>query len=215
MQRCREITEKLMAHPLNSYFMQPVDPLKDGLTGYDSVIKRKMDLGTIQSNLRANKYASPLEWYQDVVLVYQNALDYHDPLSVWHKIAEYSLRQFRSEAIGLGCATPQEWYALVGATTQKLKASIADGPVPQVVDPLVLSIVKKADTMPPPSSQAIAELVEKVNARIDDESVRFDVLCILRETQPGLKVDGDALSIDADKLSQLALNALALYVRAQ
>ena len=69
--------------------------------------------------------------------------------------------------------------------------------------------------MPPPSSQAIAELVEKINSRIEDENVHFDVLCILKETQPGLKIEGDSLTIDADKLSQLALNALLLYVKAQ
>lgn len=215
MQRCKEITAKLMEHPLNSYFTHPVNPLKEGLVGYDDVIKKKMDLGTIQSNLKSNKYTSPHEWYQDVELVYQNALKYHPATSIWHSIAKYSLKQFQTEAIGIGCTTPKEWYCLVGETMKKLKKNIANGPVPQVIDPLVLSIVKKADSMPPPSSQAIAELVEKINSRIEDENVHFDVLCILKETQPGLKIEGDSLTIDADKLSQLALNALLLYVKAQ
>ncbi|KAH0788930.1 Bromodomain containing protein [Histomonas meleagridis] len=215
MRRCREITEKLMEKPINSYFMHPVNPVKEGLTGYDDIIEKKMDLSTILNKIKANEYGSAREWYQDVLLVYENALKYHDPSTIWYAIAKYGLKQFQSEAIGMECETPQEWYDLVGKTMRKLSENISNGPVPQGVDPLVLSIVKKADTMPPPSSQTIAELVEKLNSQIGDDNIHFDVLCILKETQPSLKIEGESMTIDADKLSPLSLNALSLYVKAQ
>jgi hypothetical protein len=211
--RCRAITQSLLDHPLNFEFSRPVDP-KDGLDDYYSVITRPMDLGTVLSKLNDDAYQTPLEWYGDVCLVFENARLYHPPASMWHGIATYNLAEFKKIALGFGCRDPQEWYTKVCETMLKLQTVIAESPVPQGIDPMILSIIRKAESLPPLAAQSIADVVEKINGQIKDDGVKYDILCLLKETEPGLKIEGDKITIDADVLSDLTLNALSMYVKA-
>lgn len=213
--RCKAITHELKDRPLNVYFLKPVDPEKEGLPGYFDVITKPMDLSTVQAKLNNDQYTSPLDWYHDVILVYDNALTYHKPDTIWHKIALYNLQEFKKLALGIGCNDPQTWYDMVNNTMFKLSTAMADGPVPQGIDPLILSVLRKAEEMVPPSSQSIAEMVDRINKRIDHEDVKYDILCILKETQPDLKIDGEKMAIDADNLSVDSLKALSLYIKSK
>jgi hypothetical protein len=134
--------------------------------------------------------------------------------SMRHHIAAYNFAEFKKMALGFGCADPQHWYDMVSQTMLKLSQSVAQSPVPQGVDPLIQSISRKAESMPPAAGQSIADLVDKINKRIEDDNVKYDVLCLLKETQPSLKIDGEKLTIDADTLDQRTVNALILYLKA-
>lgn len=214
MQRCKAITEELKKRPLNIYFLNPVDPVKESLENYDKIVTTPMDFDTIERRLNSSFYNAPIEWYNDVCLVYENALKYHPKESIFHQIAEYNLNEFKKKAIGFACSDPQQWYDMVTQAMNKLSKEIARGPVPQGVDPLILSIVKRAENEAPPNPQVIAEVVEKINVMLKSDDVRYDVLCILKETEPNLKIQGEKLPIDADSLSHRSVNALAMYVRA-
>ncbi|OHT06577.1 Bromodomain containing protein [Tritrichomonas foetus] len=210
LSRCKALTSDLTERPLNSYF---IDPVKN-LDNYFEIIKTPMDYRTINNNLKNDKYSSALEWYNDVCLIYDNAMTYHPKGSVFHSIAKYNKKEFQKLALGIGCPDPQSWYDLTCKTMQKLSTAIANGPVPQGIDPLLLSIVKKAELMPPPTPQLIADLVAKINGKLEDQNIKLDVMSLLKETQPSLKIDGEKLTIDADSLSDITLNALSLYVKA-
>jgi hypothetical protein len=210
---CKAITRDLLDRPLNASFSKPIDTRQESLSGYSEVVDRPMDLGTIDAKLTENAYATPHDWYTDVCLVYQNALRFHAPGTAYHQIAEYNLAEFQKMAIGFNCSDPQHWYDMVNIAMAKLSRTIASGPVPQGIDPLILSIIKKAGSMLPPTPQLIADLVERVNTKLDDEIVKYDLLSLLKETEPDLKMEGDKVSIDADSLSELTLNALLLYLK--
>jgi hypothetical protein len=173
-----------------------------------------MDLGTVLSKLTENSYPTPLDWYNDVCLVFENARLYHSPESMWHGIATYNLAEFKKTALGFGCHDAQEWYAKVCEAMLKLQTAIAESPVPQGIDPMILSIIRKAEPLLPLAAQSIADVVDKVNGLIEDDSVKYDILCLLKETEPGLKIEGDKITINADVLSDLTLNALSMYVKA-
>jgi hypothetical protein len=212
--RCKQITHELLERPLNLEFSKPADPEKGELHGYLDVIRRPMDLGTIEATLNQDGYATPLEWYNDVCLVYDNAMKFHPQGSFWWAIAHYNMMEFKRMAIGFGCSDPQQWYDWVSQTMFKLNKYISNGPVPQAIDPLILSVKKKAESMLPPTPQSIADLVDKINRRMEEDDIRYDVLCLLNQTQPNLKIDGPEFTIDADTLTDVTLNALSLYVKA-
>lgn len=215
MQRCKAITDELKKRPLNSYFLKPVDPEKEGLENYRKIVTTPMDFETIEKRLNSQYYNAPIDWYNDVCLVYENALKYHPKESIFHQIAEYNLNEFKKKAIGFACSEPHQWYEMVTQAMNKLSKEIARGPVPQGVDPLILSIVKRAENeLPPPQPKVIAEVVEKINTMIEDDNVRYDVLCILKETEPNLKIAGEKMTIDADGLLPASVNTLSLYLKA-
>lgn len=199
-----------MEKPLNSYFAAPA---KD-LDKYYEIIENPMDFDTITKKLKNEKYSSALDWYKDVCLIYDNAMKYHQEGTVYYNIAKYKKKEFEKIAIGIGCPDPQSWYDLTCQTMTKLSEIIANGPVPQSIDPMLLTISKKAELMPPPTSQSIADIVAKLNEKIENDIVRLDVITLLKETQSNLKIEGEKLTINADSLSNTTLNALSLYVKA-
>jgi hypothetical protein len=212
--RCKTITQELLDNGLNQEFSHPVDPEMDGLKDYRARVPNPMDLRTISAKLNEETYTTPLEWYNDVCLVFENARAYHHPSTLWHQIATYNLEEFKKTAYGFGCRDAQEWYTKVNEAMLNLQVAISASPVPQGIDPMILSIIKRAESQPPLASQSIADVVERINQQIEDENVRYDVLSLLKETEPGLKIEGDKVTINADTLTDLSLNALSLYVKA-
>ena len=214
LNRCKNITKEVMEQPINVYFRKL--KLKE-LPGYLDYVKKPMDLETINNNLNEGIYKTPGQWYTDMVLVYQNAMTYHRPDVIWHSIADYCLNSFKQKAHEIQTADVQKWYELLNKRLYKLTETIARSPIPQIVDPLVLSTIKKAETIPPPSTSTIPYFVEKINKLATDESCRRDIICILHDSQPDLKIsdEKEEFSIDADSLSSTTLNALILYVNAR
>ena len=69
------------------HFLIPVDHVALGLPDYPKVIKRPMDLGTIQRRLDAHRYQHPSEFVDDMRLVWSNAVAYNKPASPVHAAA--------------------------------------------------------------------------------------------------------------------------------
>jgi hypothetical protein len=213
--QCKAIMSDLIERPLNASFLKPVDPRQDGLDGYNDIISHPMDLGTIESKLTKDGYLTALEWYNDVCLVYENAIRYHSPGRLWHEIAQYNLAEFKKMALGFGCTDPQQWYQMLTQAMSTLNTRILDGPIPQGIDPMIPAIIAKAQTMLPPTPQLIADVVHKINAKLEDDVVRYDLRCLLADLEPSLKLDGENVTVDADSLSEWTVNALDLYIKSQ
>ena len=71
-----------------------MDAKRLGLTDYFDVIKRPMDLGTIQTNLKRHSYKSFLEYRDDVVLTFDNAMQYNPPDNYVHGLAAKCKKRF-------------------------------------------------------------------------------------------------------------------------
>ncbi|XHG01161.1 hypothetical protein AWENTII_004559 [Aspergillus wentii] len=61
------------------FYREPVDPVKMNIPHYPQIIKRPMDLGTIERRLKANDYKTADAVIEDFYLMVQNALTFNGP----------------------------------------------------------------------------------------------------------------------------------------
>lgn len=77
MDRCRQILKELHEADAQSIFASPVDPIAHGIPNYFDIIKKPMDLGTIQTKIDHNEIDSPEEFARLVRLTFENAVTYN------------------------------------------------------------------------------------------------------------------------------------------
>jgi E1A/CREB-binding protein len=58
-------------------FRSPVDPINLGIPDYLDIIKKPMDMGTIEDKLKKGEYSDPWEYVDDVWLMFDNAWLYN------------------------------------------------------------------------------------------------------------------------------------------
>ncbi|CAI5506712.1 unnamed protein product [Closterium sp. Naga37s-1] len=86
---CGALLKRIMSHRFSWVFNVPVDAEKLKLHDYHTVIKNPMDLGTINTRLKASGYQHPDELHNDVLLVWSNAMTYNgEGNDVYHMAAE-------------------------------------------------------------------------------------------------------------------------------
>ena len=87
---CKEILDMLFKDPRVLPFERPVDPEEFGLKDYFKIIKKPMDLGTVDRKLRKGEYDKEnldTEFYADVSLVFGNAMKYNTKGDPVHELA--------------------------------------------------------------------------------------------------------------------------------
>ena len=72
-----DVMKQLLDHPLAVMFLDPVDPIRDEAPDYDLKIKKRMDLSTINRNLENKTYTKVHQWKEDVMLTFNNAINYN------------------------------------------------------------------------------------------------------------------------------------------
>lgn len=85
---CSSLLQRLMKHKHGWVFNEPVNVKALGLHDYHDIIKHPMDLGTIKTRLSQNWYKSPMEFAEDVRLVFRNAMTYNPRGQDVHVMAE-------------------------------------------------------------------------------------------------------------------------------
>ncbi|KAF1335992.1 Dynein heavy chain, partial [Globisporangium splendens] len=75
--RCVYFHERLAAHPLSWPFLAPVDPVAMNLPTYLDIISSPMDLSTMWTKLQAHEYDSPDAYRRDMVLMFENAIEFN------------------------------------------------------------------------------------------------------------------------------------------
>ncbi|KNC99009.1 uncharacterized protein SPPG_05959 [Spizellomyces punctatus DAOM BR117] len=76
---CARILKKLQRHPNAQAFLQPVDPVALNIPQYFDIIKRPMDLSTIQKKLESGEYKASDEFRDDVNLMLNNCFRFNLP----------------------------------------------------------------------------------------------------------------------------------------
>eukprot|EP00457_Paulinella_chromatophora_P016480 gb/GEZN01017297.1/.p1 GENE.gb/GEZN01017297.1/~~gb/GEZN01017297.1/.p1 ORF type:complete len:213 (+),score=41.69 gb/GEZN01017297.1/:38-676(+) len=94
MQRCMSILKHLQEKPEAQPFLEPVDWEFYNLMDYPEVIKKPMDLGTIQTCIETGKYPNIDKFASDVRLVWKNAMLYNQPGSEIYTTAEKLSKAF-------------------------------------------------------------------------------------------------------------------------
>lgn len=207
--RLNQIIQNLCKMPLNSYFIMPD---YDSLVGYKDIIKTQMDFSTIQDKIQNHIYKSRKEWYDDIILIYDNAIEYHKITSLWGQIADFQKKLFIKKYFPLTWETPQEWYSYLSKAIKKLNHVLSENPISQGIDPVLSTIIETARTFPPVQNKLISESMNLLNEKMSNPASRWSVIKILKETQPDF-VLADQLTIKAEKLCDHALNSLALYAQ--
>lgn len=214
---CKSFMLDFMERPLNYTFKNPADPERDNLPNYYTIVQNPMDLTTVKNKLFNGQYQTTAQWYRDVCLIYENAIAYHtySQNQLWIEISKHLLKEFQSQAKRFNVSDEAEWNEVYKIYFEKLGKAIEKSKVPQGIDDLVQSCIKRAESMPPIQDAELADLGPKLKALVEDESKKLCVLAILKKTQKDLSVpkDSDTLTIELDKLNITALNVINLYVR--
>ena len=77
---CQEVIKELTSTRnwvLNQYFMHPVDPVALNIPTYFQIVKKPMDLSTVQSKLDNNAYEKAKDFEDDVRLVFRNCYKFN------------------------------------------------------------------------------------------------------------------------------------------
>lgn len=96
-ENCRSLINVLLNDIYAAPFSEPVDPEKLGLPDYFDIIKSPMDLGTIKTNVEKCLYTDLEDFYEDVRLVFSNAILYNGEKSSVGSMAKTLLGIFEKE----------------------------------------------------------------------------------------------------------------------
>lgn len=78
-------------------FLQPVDPIALNLPDYTTIIKQPMDLSTIEDKLLNEEYKTPEEFYQDVMLMFNNCYLYNPKTLPIYQMAQEMEKIFKEK----------------------------------------------------------------------------------------------------------------------
>ena len=95
--KCLEVLKGLQAHEHGWVFAIPVNPVELGLDDYFEIIKKPMDLGTIQKKLESGSYHSFEDFRSDVRLTFENAMKYNEERTVVHEMAKELKKKFETD----------------------------------------------------------------------------------------------------------------------
>ena len=88
---CQETLNHLKSRPyagMADPFLLPVDPVALNIPQYHNIIKKPMDLGTIQTALNNNQYENAKEFEADVRLVFSNCYKFNPPQDGVHQMGK-------------------------------------------------------------------------------------------------------------------------------
>jgi bromodomain-containing factor 1 len=77
---CESVLAELMKPKYSKFsypFLAPVDPVALNIPSYLKIIKKPMDFGTIEKNLKAGQYQTAKDFYNDAQLVFQNCYKFN------------------------------------------------------------------------------------------------------------------------------------------
>ncbi|KAJ2963288.1 hypothetical protein NQZ79_g1638 [Umbelopsis isabellina] len=80
--RCRKALDEMKKPQYNNIawpFLLPVDPVAWGIVGYFDVVKKPMDISTVEKKLNANEYANVTDFEQDVRQIFINCYLFNTP----------------------------------------------------------------------------------------------------------------------------------------
>ena len=86
--KCTKVLNALKRNANAGPFLEPVDPVALGIPTYFDIIKKPMDLSTVEKKIKNHDYDSPEQFENDVRLIWNNAMTFNPPGSQVHRMAE-------------------------------------------------------------------------------------------------------------------------------
>ncbi|EAY15358.1 Bromodomain containing protein [Trichomonas vaginalis G3] len=85
-----DFTNYLLDHPLSILFRYPVDPVNDQVPDYFETVHNPMDLTTVRDKISRKSYSDSFEWKADIMLIWNNAIEYHSKKKATKYIVDYA-----------------------------------------------------------------------------------------------------------------------------
>lgn len=204
---CENITEELVKNPLSMLFLRPFKSAdKTMMANYMAKIKEPMDLSLVTKKLKSGSYNNYLEWKEDMLLIFQNAINFNQVTSLLGGISIYLKKKFlqRIEEIEIANIRTYE--------DKLIKASKKLGNLLECV-PEECCLIKNFDNVSPElndfSFSRFHGLAESLNT-ITKNGFGEEIYRVLENTDPRFKDDPD-YKVDLSKLSRHALLSLESY----
>ncbi|XP_078179386.1 transcription factor GTE6-like [Carex rostrata] len=220
----RQITTHKWAWP----FMKPVDVEGLGLHDYHEIIKKPMDIGTIQNRMEGkdemNRYKNVREIYADVRLVFKNAMLYNDDTNDVHVMARTLLEKFEEKWLQLLPKVIEE------ETRQKEEEAQASANVVMAQEASISTLARETDNELSELSSQLQELrrlaIESCRKMTSEEKRKLGTwlsklspedlnkaLEIIAQDNPNFQYTAEEVDLDMDAQSELTLWRLKFFVR--
>jgi hypothetical protein len=235
MKKCYKLLTQLKNHKWAWPFLTPVDPIALGIPDYYTIIKRPMDLGTIEQKLLNGEYADIYGFADDVELVWSNCFTYNQPESDVVKMAQavksYFDERFRKlseEHVRDSGAVPppnrqlaemQEKVQSLESQLERLKKTPATEQVPKIPAASARANQKKRVKKTTPvdtremtfeEKKRLSDNIEKLTA---EKLTRVVQIIQNRAPKASSQANEQEIEIDLDKLDAVTLRELERYVR--
>lgn len=106
---CLKLIDELSDHAIAGIFMEPVDPINDGVPDYLSIIKYPSDLSTVKKRLKNGEYSTIQSFKRDVNLIWENAREYNGNGSLPAFCADELSRIFRKRIAEIEEMSQEQW----------------------------------------------------------------------------------------------------------
>jgi hypothetical protein len=223
-ERCVAVLDHICAYAMAKMFAQPVDPDRDNLPDYHSIVTQPMDLGTVRAKLLADEYPTVASWRDDMERIWSNSLAVHPRGSLISTITLEMQTIFRKASAHLSDSPEADWLSKLTSLKDELCAT----PRPPTMGPIKrekpppLRPVAEVGTTPEKAKKKkkhqssftkaeIAKLAADINSLKDDLHV-LSIFGVLERYEPKVNTDVDRLELDIAPLRTLTLNALRTKV---
>lgn len=120
----RGVLLQICSMPQAEPFLEPVS--ERDAPGYHEVIKRPMDLGTVRRKLDAGEYTTPVQFSQDMTLIWTNAQNYNERGSEYWEAARALRQETRESMKPVLAAWRAEQKRVKRAMTRRSTAAVVD-----------------------------------------------------------------------------------------
>jgi hypothetical protein len=121
LEQCHKLLVEIQKKPDAHAFKHPVDPVKEQVLDYFTVIKQPMDLSTVQKNLKDRKITTAEQFYQQMRLIWDNCILFNGE---HHSVSQCALRLSQQFEIKMKPILAQENPKVMDANELKQKITI-------------------------------------------------------------------------------------------
>lgn len=208
--QCIKITNEFYNNPLSLLFQNPYTPDSKSAADYRNTIKKPMDLSTVKKRIKDKRYSNYQEWAEDMFLIFNNAVLYHEETSLIGGVASYLRKKLHKKVQQLEANNLRNYEAQLISIGNQLSKTIKDAPPD-------FNVIAKIETSTTASDDFTIERIQRLNGTLEklvEKGKSNEIIQILRESntdQPFLENQ----TIDLAHLGRRALINLENYVKHQ
>ncbi|EAY13044.1 Bromodomain containing protein [Trichomonas vaginalis G3] len=213
-QKCIEIIDNLMKHPIAEIFINPIDPELDNVPNYFEIIKKPMDLSTVKKNLQDGTYTNFNDFKKDVEQIWGNASLFNGRPSLPSMMADELARIFKKLVSPIESLGREEWIAAYSKSQAHLYKLFRAQP--KQLEQFNLS----PDTeMLVPERRLARSFLQAEDTKLFQEAFRFihdpahlsKLKQIITENEPSVDPTEEELHINLSALTQKTLKLLRAF----